>query len=48
MEGPKLAKMQLAYVFQINPKTVARSLRYGLQYPKPLGRHQALDNNLEE
>ena len=46
--GPYLSYKQLSEIFGMNPKTVSRSLRNGPQDPKPLGRHQALENNIEE
>ena len=48
LNGPYLSYKQLSEIFGMNPKTVSRSLRNGPQDPKPLGRHQALENNIEE
>ena len=39
---------QLAMIFNLNPRTIRKYLLNGPQDPKPLGRHLALDSNVEK
>ena len=39
---------ELAPIFDMNPKTVRKNLREGIQYLKPPGRHRKLDDDTED
>lgn len=43
----KLSYNQLAFIFDMNRRTVAKSIAKGPQNPKPKGRHLAFDENTE-
>ena len=43
----KLSINQLSIIFQMNPRTVSKSICKGSQDLKPKGRHKSLDENIE-